>query len=528
MDGEELSGLPAWERARAGLFLALQHPVEVPGVGLHSLLAAAAAGGSVRRAWARSRRPSLQERMEEEAKAVGLDPSLLRRPLNVDLSGGERKRTEMVQLGVIRPAVCILDEVDSGLDVDALGEVARRLQHATTEWGVGLLAITHFNRFLVQLEADLVHVLVDGRIVATGDAALALRARADGIRRLPGQTLSTAPARGTPVHACRQFATVLGTVLLHGERSSPGRRVGSLLPETRRASTRTRRGWPRSGARCARRRRRRARGQRVGPARARRPHRLDGRRSTTPAQRQAEVERAARRWSWRSLLAARARRGSSSAAATPTSGTATTRSTRCTSATRWRRPAARPSPSSSSARTAGSGSRARPQAFGSSSVVTGQRSDVVQLWRVTPSTKQIQIISIPRDTVVSMLPPDTAQYGTYNRINSAYNSGANQLVKTITANFGIPINHVVQVDFSGFQDAVNALGGIYLDFPYPAKDSYSGLNITTPGLPAAERLRRPWPWPGPATTSTTPTATGTPTGRATSAASSARTSSSGP
>ena len=121
------------------------------------------------------------------------------------------------------------------------------------------------------------------------------------------------------------------------------------------------------------------------------------------------------------------------------------------------------------------------QAFGSASVVTGQRSDVVQLWRVTPSTKQIQVISIPRDTVVSMLPPDTSQYGTYNRINSSYNTGPDQLVKTITANFGIPINHVVQVDFAGFQDAVNALGGIYLDFPYPAKDSYSGLDITTPG-----------------------------------------------
>jgi LCP family protein required for cell wall assembly len=124
---------------------------------------------------------------------------------------------------------------------------------------------------------------------------------------------------------------------------------------------------------------------------------------------------------------------------------------------------------------------AASQAFGSSAVVTGQRSDVVQLWRVTPSTKQIQVLSIPRDTVVSMLPPDSAQFGTYNRINSSFNSGADQLVKTITANFGIPINHVVQVDFAGFQDAVNALGGIYLNFPYPAKDSYSGLNITTPG-----------------------------------------------
>jgi LCP family protein required for cell wall assembly len=121
------------------------------------------------------------------------------------------------------------------------------------------------------------------------------------------------------------------------------------------------------------------------------------------------------------------------------------------------------------------------QNFGSASQVTGQRSDVVQLWRVTPSTKTIQIVSIPRDTVVTMLPPDAAQYGTYNRINSSYNTGPNQLVKTITANFGIPINHVVQVDFSGFQSAVNALGGIYMDFPYPAKDAFSGLNITTPG-----------------------------------------------
>jgi LCP family protein required for cell wall assembly len=126
-------------------------------------------------------------------------------------------------------------------------------------------------------------------------------------------------------------------------------------------------------------------------------------------------------------------------------------------------------------------SASEAQQFGSSSEVSGQRSDVVQLWRVTPSAKTIQVMSIPRDTVVSMLAPDTTQFGTYNRINSSYNTGANQLVKTITANFGIPINHVVEVDFSGFQDAVNALGGIYMDFPYPAKDAYSGLDITTPG-----------------------------------------------
>ena len=172
MDERDLTTLAAWERARAGLFLALQSPVEVPGVGLHSLLDAAAPGGASGIA--------LTERMVDEAKAIGLDPKLLRRPLNVDLSGGERKRTEMVQLGVLRPAICILDEVDTGLDVDALGEVARRLQHATEEWGVGIVAITHFDQFLVQLEADLVHVLVEGRIVATGDADLALQLERTG------------------------------------------------------------------------------------------------------------------------------------------------------------------------------------------------------------------------------------------------------------------------------------------------------------------------------------------------------------
>jgi Fe-S cluster assembly ATP-binding protein len=170
MDGQELVGLPAWQRAKAGVFLALQNPVEVPGVGLRSLLHAASDAAT----------GQLEQRMHAEAVAVGLDPKLLTRPLNVDLSGGEKKRTEMVQIGVLQPPLCILDEIDSGLDVDALGEVARRLQLATTEWQVGLLAITHFNRFLVQLEADLVHVLVDGRIVARGDAALALELEKTG------------------------------------------------------------------------------------------------------------------------------------------------------------------------------------------------------------------------------------------------------------------------------------------------------------------------------------------------------------
>jgi Fe-S cluster assembly ATP-binding protein len=193
MDDQDLTDLPSWQRARAGLFLAPQHPLEVPGVGLHDLLAAAIAGTSAAQpsdattsADTYGNDDALEARMMEEAKAVGLESKLLQRPLNVDLSGGEKKRTEMVQLGVLRPPICVLDEIDSGLDVDALGEVARRLQWATTEWGVGILAITHFSRFLVQLEADLVHVMVGGRIVATGDAALALQLEQTGYEGYAG------------------------------------------------------------------------------------------------------------------------------------------------------------------------------------------------------------------------------------------------------------------------------------------------------------------------------------------------------
>ena len=176
MDGQELT-------ASAGLAAGPRRPVPraaAPGRGARRGPALVAGGSGSPTTAPASDRPRSPTAWLEEAKAVGLDPKLLRRPLNVDLSGGEKKRTEMVQLGVLRPAVCILDEIDSGLDVDALGEVARRLQHATTEWGVGILAITHFNRFLVQLEADLVHVMVDGRIVATGDAALALQLEQTG------------------------------------------------------------------------------------------------------------------------------------------------------------------------------------------------------------------------------------------------------------------------------------------------------------------------------------------------------------
>jgi len=119
-------------------------------------------------------------------------------------------------------------------------------------------------------------------------------------------------------------------------------------------------------------------------------------------------------------------------------------------------------------------------AYGNESTAGGQRSDVVKIVHIVPATGQVSILSIPRDTVVTVA-GDTSEIGDYNRINATYNTGPDQLVQTIEANFGIPIEHVVQLNFIGFRGAVDAIGGVNMDFPYPARDTYTGLNITTPG-----------------------------------------------
>ncbi len=119
-------------------------------------------------------------------------------------------------------------------------------------------------------------------------------------------------------------------------------------------------------------------------------------------------------------------------------------------------------------------------AYGNTSTAGGQRSDVVKIVHVVPATGGVSVLSIPRDTVVSVA-GDTSQIGKYNRINATYNDGPDQLVQTIEANFGIPIEHVVQLNFIGFRGAVDAIGGVDLDFPDPARDTYTGLNITTTG-----------------------------------------------
>jgi Fe-S cluster assembly ATP-binding protein len=173
LDGADVLAMAPWERAHAGLFLAMQYPTEVPGVAVVDVLEAAFA--------ARGEDPAgVPALVAAEAERIGFDDRFLHRALNVDLSGGEKKRNETMQLGVLRPAIAVLDELDSGLDVDALRACARRIEAATEELGLGVLAITHYNRLLHELHADHVHVLARGTIQASGGPELALELEASG------------------------------------------------------------------------------------------------------------------------------------------------------------------------------------------------------------------------------------------------------------------------------------------------------------------------------------------------------------
>ena len=172
LDGTDLLALPTWERAQAGLYLAMQYPIEVPGVKLDDVMTEAlvARGRST---------DQLEARMRSEAARINFDERFLHRPLNVDLSGGEKKRNETLQLALLEPRIAILDELDSGLDIDALRDCAQRVEAASKD-GVGVLAITHYTRLLEELRADHVHILVKGRIVASGGPELADQLERDG------------------------------------------------------------------------------------------------------------------------------------------------------------------------------------------------------------------------------------------------------------------------------------------------------------------------------------------------------------
>jgi Fe-S cluster assembly ATP-binding protein len=173
LDGVDMLALPTWERAIAGLHLVMQYPTEVPGVHADQVMAEALT--------ARHRgTEGMAARITQEALRINMDPELVTRALNVDLSGGEKKRNETMQLGVLEPKFAILDELDSGLDIDALRDCARRVEAATHESNLGVRAITHYVRLFEELKPDIVHIMVSGRIVASGGAELADQLEIDG------------------------------------------------------------------------------------------------------------------------------------------------------------------------------------------------------------------------------------------------------------------------------------------------------------------------------------------------------------
>lgn len=169
----DLLPLPTWQRAQAGLHLIMQYPTEVPGVSVLDVMSEAF------RARGRST-VEVDQMLRSEAGRINFDEAFLDRSMNVDLSGGEKKRNETLQLAMLRPKIAMLDELDSGLDIDALRDCARRVEDATNEDGLGVLVITHYSRLLEELKPDVVHILVKGRIVESGGPELVEILERDG------------------------------------------------------------------------------------------------------------------------------------------------------------------------------------------------------------------------------------------------------------------------------------------------------------------------------------------------------------
>ncbi len=173
MDGKDLLELAPEERAREGIFLAFQYPVEIPGVSNTYFLKAAVNAVRKHRGLSEYDAFEFLKLVREKVKLVGLDESLLQRPVNEGFSGGEKKRNEIFHMAVLEPRLCVLDETDSGLDIDALRIVAdgvNTLRAADRSF----LVITHYQRLLNYIVPDFVHVLIDGRIVQSGGKELAL------------------------------------------------------------------------------------------------------------------------------------------------------------------------------------------------------------------------------------------------------------------------------------------------------------------------------------------------------------------
>ena len=176
LDGEDVLEMSVDERARAGLFLAMQYPVEVPGVSMSNFLRTSATA-------VRGEAPKLRLWLKEMRGAMSdlsIDPSFAERNVNEGFSGGERKRAEILQLELLKPKIAVLDETDSGLDVDALRVVSDGINRIRETGETGVMLITHFTRILRHVQPDFVHVFLDGRIIAEGGPELAEKIESEG------------------------------------------------------------------------------------------------------------------------------------------------------------------------------------------------------------------------------------------------------------------------------------------------------------------------------------------------------------
>ncbi|MEM0987548.1 MAG: Fe-S cluster assembly ATPase SufC [Pseudomonadota bacterium] len=179
LDGEDVLEMEPEERAAAGLFLAFQYPVEIPGVGNMTFLRTALNAQRKSRGEEEISAPDFLKLVRSKAKELSIDADMLKRPVNVGFSGGEKKRNEILQMAILEPRMCILDETDSGLDVDAMKLVSQGV-NALRDTGRGFLVITHYQRLLDHIKPDVVHIMADGRVVETGGPELALKVENEG------------------------------------------------------------------------------------------------------------------------------------------------------------------------------------------------------------------------------------------------------------------------------------------------------------------------------------------------------------
>ncbi len=179
LDGENILEMEPNERAVAGLFLAFQYPIEIPGVTTMTFLKAAMNAQRKAKGQEELSTPDFMRAVKKTAQELDIDSSMLKRPLNVGFSGGEKKRAEILQMALLKPKMCIFDETDSGLDIDALKIVAKGVNALRNE-NRSMLIITHYQRLLNYIVPDIVHVFSDGKIVKTGDKELALELEKQG------------------------------------------------------------------------------------------------------------------------------------------------------------------------------------------------------------------------------------------------------------------------------------------------------------------------------------------------------------